>query len=525
MNARQGWPAHPIIYQIYPRSFQDTNGTGEGDLKGVLRRLDHVAWLGADAIWLSPFFRSPLCDGGYDVADAMDVDPHFGTLEDFDAVVARAHTLGLKVMIDQVFNHTSDQHEWFARSLARDPKFEDFYVWVDPKPDGAPPSNWIGYFGSPAWRWHPQRAQYCLHQFLPCQPGLNHRNPEVHEQLERITRFWRERGVDGFRYDAVTSFYFDPDFRDNPPAEAAQARIPGPANNPFTMQRHAFDMLPEDCAAFIEKFRGWAGDDAYLIGEINDGPTSIETLREFTSDGRLDAGYVVDLAERGLIGEVIADVVQRMGSPGKLIWWLSSHDQPRQVSRVGDGSPRDARMLAALTLALPGPVLLYQGEELGMPQADLAREGLQDPFDRSFWPDPPGRDGARTPFPWDDGVNLGFSTVPPWLPVMRPPDGPASVQSESDTSVLAFYRKAIALRRDLGLGGAGIEVITAYETLFAARLTDNQGGDCVLVVNLGDAPVDIPVSVGDGTTVALSSAAQPSGTQIDARSTLWLQQA
>lgn len=518
MTKRGDWPENPVIYQIYPRSFQDSTGSGEGDLAGVARRLDHVARLGADAIWLSPFFVSPMCDGGYDVADMTAVDPRFGTEGDFDALVARAHDLGLRVMIDQVFNHTSDRHPWFEKSLAGDPGFADFYVWADARPDGSPPSNWIGYFGHPAWRWHPRRGQYCLHKFLPCQPGLNHHNPAVHERLERITRFWRDRGVDGFRYDAITSFYHDPGFPDNPPAGDAQARIPGPPNNPFAMQRHDHDVLPDDCAAFSGKMRSWAGEDAYLLGEINKGLHSVEILKDFVRPDRIDSGYVTDIAVRGLSGTVLADMIARLGSPGPLTWWLSTHDEARHVSRAGDGSPQDARMLAALLLGLPGPVLLYQGEELGMEQPDLPREALHDPFDRAYWPDPPGRDGARTPIPWDWGANHGFTEGSPWQPVYCPPEGPAAAQWGAPTSVLHFYATALAKRRALGLADAGIEVTHADEALFAARLTPREGPPVTLCANLGRLPVARPEGCG---AAQLESVAQGDPSTVAPRSAVW----
>ncbi|WP_223423079.1 alpha-amylase family glycosyl hydrolase [Tateyamaria pelophila] len=513
------WPKNPVIYQIYPRSFQDTSETGEGDLRGITTRLEHVASLGVDSVWLSPFFASPMCDGGYDVADQTAVDPRFGTLDDFDALVARAHALGLRVMIDQVFNHTSDQHPWFQKSLRREPGFEDMYVWQDPRPDGSAPSNWIAFFGGAAWRWHPQRAQYCLHQFLPCQPSLNHRNPKVHDALREITEFWLARGVDGFRYDAVTSFFYDPEFRDNPPAGDTQARIPGPANNPFTMQRHDNDMLPNDCAAFARDIRDWAGPDQYLIGEINEGPKSIEVLRKFTGPDRLDAGYVVDLAERGVSGTVLSDMIARLGAPGPLAWWLSSHDQARHVSRDGDGSARDARLFAALTLALPGPVLLFQGEELGMTQSDLPFEALHDPFDRTYWPDPPGRDGARTPMVWeDDAPNYGFTSAAPWLPMICPPDGPADRQLSNEGSVLQFYRTALRKRGDLNLADGRIEVLLAEDRMFIARIV-SVSDTVVLAVNLTDGPQDVPYA---GTLrPALQSAEQPVSDQIAPRSAIW----
>ncbi|MFP7673968.1 alpha-amylase family glycosyl hydrolase [Marivita sp. S0852] len=498
---------------------QDTSGNGEGDLKGVATRLDHIARLGVDAIWLSPFFVSPQCDGGYDVVDHRAVDPRYGTMDDFDAVIEQAHELGLRVMIDQVFNHTSDQHPWFKKSLHREPGFEDIYVWADPCPDGSPPSNWIAFFGHPAWRWHPQRAQYCLHPFLPCQPSLNHHSPKVHDALREITEFWRARGVDGFRYDAVTSFYYDPEFRDNPPSGDARARIPGPPSNPFTMQQHKHDMLPDDCAAFASDIRKWAGQDTYLIGEVNEGPRSIEVLHKFTAPDRLDAGYVVDMPERGVSGILLAEMIDRLGPPGPLAWWLSSHDQARHVSREGDGSPRDARLFAALMLALPGPVLLYQGEELGLQQSDIPFDKLHDPFDKTYWPNPPGRDGARTPMVWDrDAENFGFSTASPWLPVSCPPDGAAAEQWANDASVLRFYQTALQKRRALGLAEGDIDVRLAEDHVFIAKITSDSA-TVVVAVNLSAGPQDVPFA-GDLAPV-LSSAEQPVSDQIAPRSVVW----
>lgn len=518
-TSKGGWPDNPVIYQIYPRSFCDSTGSGEGDLAGVVQKLDHIVRLDVDGIWMSPFFTSPLCDGGYDVADHTSVDPRFGTLDDFDEVVTRAHDLGLRVIIDQVFNHTSDQHPWFAKSLAKEEPFRDFYVWADPKPNGSPPSNWIAYFGKPAWQWRPQRKQYCLHQFLDCQPCLDHRNPEVGKRLSEIMRFWRDRGVDGFRFDAVTSFFYDPTFPDNPPADAdKRARIPGPPSNPFTFQDHQFDMLPDDCAGFAEKLRNWAGGDAYLLGEINEGPSSVETACHFTQDGRLDAAYVVDLPERGLTGTVLAELLDRIEAPGALAWWLSSHDQARHVSRAGDGSPHDAKMCAALLLALPGPVLIYQGEELGMVQADLQKSELHDPFDKMYWPDPPGRDGARTPMVWDDTLNHGFSQGRPWLPIICPPDGPAAAQWDQSGSVLQFYTRALRRRRDRALADADIEVLSADETFFAARLQAPYGRCTTLIANFDNTARTLHKSKAHR---VLESAAQPDSDKIAPRSVIW----
>lgn len=515
------WPSNPVIYQIYPRSFQDTTGTGEGDLAGVTKRLRYVAELGVDAIWLSPFFTSPLCDGGYDVADQMSVDPRFGTLDDFDALVARARELGLCVMIDQVFNHTSDTHVWFQKSLAGEGDYADYYVWADARPDGSPPSNWIGYFGRPAWRWYPQRAQYCLSQFLPCQPGLNHHNPKVLAELASICAFWRDRGVDGFRFDAVTTFFFDRNYPDNPAADGEDRElIPGPDSNPFTMQRHEYDMLPKDCAAFAGKLREWSGDDAFLLGEINQGPRSVELTRAFAKADRLDAGYTIDLPEQGVSAKNLRDVLDRLDGGRGMAWWLSSHDQPRHVSREGDGSARDARLFAALLLALPGPLLLFQGEELGLPQVDLEREQVSDPFDLMYWPDAPGRAGARGPMVWTDGEGHGFSTQAPWVPFAVPQDGPADRQIRNDASVLSFYRRALRMRSDCKLGAAEVTFVDAPNDLIALKLTNVDGDHFGVVVNLSSEPVPCPFAGKKG-AVLLESDDQPSADMIAQKSAVW----
>lgn len=496
MSEKGGWPANPVIYEIYPRSFHDTHGHGEGDLRGVLENLDHVARLGVDAIWLAPFFRSPFCDGGYDVTDHCAVAPRFGTLEDFDAILGRAHDLGLRVMIDLVLNHTSNEHEWFARSLAREKGFEDVYVWADPRPDGSPPSNWISFFGHPAWVWYPQRRQYCLTKFLPCQPCLNHYDDRVAARLERITRFWLDRGVDGFRYDAVTSFFHDPDLRDNPAASPEDsARIPGLPSNPYTYQAHVHDILPSDCAAFTGRLREMAGPGVFLMGEVNNGPHSVEVLRDFTAEGRLDAAYTFDLPERGPTQAVIADLLARMDGAGGFAWWLSSHDQPRHVSAHGDGSARDARMFAALLCVLPGPLILFQGEELGQPQVKVPREKLHDPVDRMYWPDPIGRDGARAPMAWDSTrPRCGFSGAMPWLPVSHPEDGAVRQQSDNPHSVLSFYRTALALRREFGVADGRMTLHDAPDTAIAGHVR-TEGAGLRFAINLGTEdwrPGDMP---------------------------------
>ena len=476
---RGGWPEHPAIYEIYPRSFRDTTGSGEGDLRGVLEGLDHVASLGVDAIWLAPFYDSPMVDGGYDIRDHCAVDPRFGTLDDFDAVLARAHQLGLKVMTDLVFNHTSDRHPWFEAALLGDDAAAARYVFRDARPDGGPPTNWLSFFGEPAWTWCPARKQYYLRQFLACQPSLDLRHPEVQAELERIVHFWRDRGVDGFRFDAVTSFLFDPDLPDNPPASAeVRARMAVGPDNPYSFQDHLGDMLPGDGAAFAEKLRDWSGPDAWLIGEINSGNRSVELTAEFTAPDRLDAGYTVDLFVNEITAARVAEIIARKEAAGcGLAWCLSCHDHPRAISRSGDGSARDAKLLALLSAALPGALILWQGEELGQKQAELARDEIADPYDRLFWPVAPGRDGARVPFPWQAGTEgHGFTTGTPWLPMRDLAD--VALDAQGPDGVLAFWRRALALRRDLP-GDCAVKVDREVLTILR--------GDVAFTLNFGQA--------------------------------------
>jgi alpha-glucosidase len=440
----------PAIYQIYPRSFQDSNGSGTGDLPGITRRLDQIADLGVDAIWLSPIYVSPMIDGGYDIVDHRHIDPMFGTLDDFDAMVAKAHDLGLQVYLDQVLNHTSDQSPWFQDAIAGDEGKADHYLWRDPKPDGSPPNNWLSQFGLPAWHWNHQRRQYYYSQFLPQQPCLNLRCPGVQDAIATQMRGWRDRGVDGFRFDVVTAFLWDEVMKDNPPARPeVQDKVAGENFNPYTYQDHVYDMLPGDGAAYAENLRKWAGDDAYLFGENTSGNQSIELAMAFTQPGRLDAVYTTDLPEGRGSPATIVDMVNRSDSLHRIAGWLSSHDQPRH-SR-GDASD----LVLALQMAfLPGPWIIYQGEELSLPQPKLAKGDVTDPLDLLYWPDGPGREGARVPVPWtaDRTDHHGFTSGMPWLPMAWNGN---IVQRGLDV-VRPFYREVIGLRRDHDWAGAQV---------------------------------------------------------------------
>ena len=521
---RGGWPAHPVIYQIYPRSFADSTGSGEGDLAGIAARLPHVARLGADAVWISPFFLSPMVDGGYDIVDHCAVDPRFGTMADWEALVARARSLGLHVMIDLVANHTSIAHPWFSESAERRGGRDDWYVWADPTPAGGPPNNWLSFFGPPAWTWDHRRRQYYNHTFLEEQPKLNLRHRGVQRAIGEIVAFWRDRGADGFRLDAVTSYLHDESLADNPPARPeVAARIAGARHNPYTWQDHMHDFLPGDGVPFMETVREWAGPEAYLLGEVNSGNRSVELAVETAGAAGLDSAYVVDLAERGVTGDVMADMIERGACAEGLAWWLSTHDRSRHVSRAGDGSERDARLFAVLLCGMPGPLILYQGEELGQRQSSLPREALHDPFDVMYWPAAPGRDGSRVPFHWEAGRGAGFTTGAPWLP-MDEADVPAplSAQAGRPDSPFETYRAALAARRRLGIADACMQVLEAEELWFLGRLTDLPGGALRLAVNLSREAHRLPA--GAGAVHMASDPALPGATigEVPPRTALWL---
>ncbi|WP_157937647.1 alpha-amylase family glycosyl hydrolase [Oceaniglobus roseus] len=442
-----------------------------GDLNGVTEQLDHVASLGVDAIWLAPHYVSPWADGGYDVADHRAVEPRLGTLADFDRLVARAHELGLRVIVDQVLNHTSCEHPWFVAALDGDDAMAERYLFLDPKPDGTPPNNWLSFFGTPGWTWSHRRRQYFFHQFLACQPSLDLRHPQVQEAHRDQIRYWRDRGVDGFRFDAVTSYLWDESLADNPPATPeVKARVQGPDFSPYTWQDHVHDMLPGDGADYAQKLRDWAGEDAWLLGEIGTGNKSFEICMSFSAPGRLDAAYSTDLPESHGAPAVVARAVDQTDLQ-RFAHWMSCHDQPRHNR---SGTPEEARFFALLMAVLPGPWILYQGEEWGLPQPELLKEEITDPYDLLYWPNHPGREGPRVPMPWDpDAGNFGFTDGTPWLP-MRWQPGPLR-QAQQEDGVAATYRRLIALRREMGWAAAAMEKCDHGEDWLELCLLGEQG--------------------------------------------------
>jgi len=448
------WWHGATIYQIYPRSFLDTTGNGVGDLRGIIRRLDYVRDLGVDAIWLSPFFKSPMRDFGYDVSDYCDVDPLFGNLRDFDELVAAAERRGLRIIVDQVYSHSSSQHAWFLESAAdrTNPK-ADWYVWADPGAGGAEPNNWQSVFGGPSWSWSPERQQFYLHNFLCEQPDLNLHNEEVQEAIFDVSRFWLDRGVKGFRLDALHCLMHDPELRDNP----ERTDIPPGAHKPFHRQEHVFDHAHPAVPTFLERVRALTDDyDAvFTVAEVGSW-NPLPLMREYAGPSRLNSAYSFDfLAAPRLDAAAFRETVTAWPNDpesGWPSWAFSNHDAPRVATRwqSGDSHDQRVRLLALLQFSLRGNVFLYQGEELGLNQADVPRERLRDPEGIVHWPKTMGRDGARTPMPWlENEPNAGFSVAEPWLPLDRS-HGPRAVEAQAmdPHSALSFFRRVVRFRRN-----------------------------------------------------------------------------
>lgn len=450
----QDWWRGAVTYQVYPRSFQDSDGDGIGDLRGITSRLQYIADLGVDCIWLSPFFTSPMLDMGYDVSDYCNVDPVFGTLADFDRLLASAHGLGLKVIVDQVQSHSSDQHLLFreSRQNRTNPK-GDWYVWADPKPDGTPPTNWLSVFGGTAWQWDARRKQYYLHNFLLQQPDFNFHNPAVQDWALGNMRFWLERGLDGFRFDTVNYFFHDQALRDNPPDPRDKEQAEG---NPYGMQYHLYDKNRPENLLWMERIRALLDEyGAASVGEMGESHHAIRMMGEYTAPGRLHQCYSFELMGYDYTPDFFRRKLSEFfeGAPdGWPMWAFSNHDVVRHVSRWakhGISSEALAKQAAALLLSFEGSVCLWQGEELGQTDTELAFEDLTDPQGINFWPEPVGRDNTRTPMVWDGSLYGGFSTARPWLPV-KPPQLARNVASQQGVagSVLEYYRQMLAFRRE-----------------------------------------------------------------------------
>ncbi|MGY6499595.1 MAG: alpha-amylase family glycosyl hydrolase [Acidimicrobiales bacterium] len=489
------WWLDAVGYEVYLRSFADGDGDGIGDLPGLLARLDHLAWLGIDLVWITPFYPSPMADHGYDVADYTAVDPLFGTLDDFDAVVARADALGIRVLVDLVPNHSSSEHPWFAAALSSpgDPH-RDWYMFHDPGPDGGPPNNWVSYFGGPAWTFDERSGQYWLHLFLPEQPDLDWRNPLVADEFDEILRFWLDRGVSGFRIDVCQGLVKDAALRDNPVIADAHPSM-GP-HEVFDTFEHRYDIAQTES---LDVFRRWrrvtAGHDAVLLGEVYlDDP---EVTARYTSSDGLHLNFSFPLVHQAWdpagIGAVLGDLTERC--PDAIVWIQGSHDERRPVSRFGGGERGRERSLALSTLVfgLPGLPLIYQGEELGLEDGHVPPADASDPIATRAGSEAESRDAARTPLPWSPGPGVGFTTgSSTWLPVSdRVPADTVAVQRDDPASHLHRVRELIALRRaEPSLRRGPVEWLARGEEGVVAY----RRGRALVMANLGDEPrtVDVP---------------------------------
>lgn len=465
----QDWWRGAAIYQIYPRSFQDSDRDGVGDLKGIVRRLDHIKSLSVDGVWISPFFPSPMRDFGYDVADYCGVDPLFGSLQDFDTLIAAAHARGLKVIIDQVWSHSSSDHAWFQDSRqSRDNPKADWYVWADPRPDGSPPNNWQAWFGGAAWSWEPRRRQYYLHNFLSTQPDLNLRNPSVRDAIREVARFWLERGVDGFRLDVANYYVHDAQLRDNPPSGRSAPALPR------DMQIHAWNSNQEETIGVLNELR--ALTDGYgarmMVAEV--APGSFDVMAAYTKGtDRLHTAYSFALLADWPGVEQLAAIITQWGEDqgdGWPSWAMSNHDVPRVAGRwataLGCSPDQAGPILFALLIGLRGTVFIYQGEELGLIDGEVPFERLRDPWGIAGWPATKGRDGCRTPMPWEAAsTHGGFTDGDPWLPVDA--HHVAQAVDRQDTrpgSMLSIARELLLIRaREKVLRLGGIRVLEAAD--------------------------------------------------------------
>ncbi|MBJ7539502.1 alpha-glucosidase [Marinomonas transparens] len=506
MTNNQEWWRGAIIYQVYPRSFFDSNNDGIGDLPGVTAKMDYIASLGVDAIWLSPFFTSPMKDFGYDVSDYCDIDPIFGTLADFDELIQSAHQCGLKVMIDQVLNHSSDQHPWFIESRqSHDNDKANWYVWADAQPDGTVPNNWLSVFGGPAWHWDSRRKQYYLHNFLDSQPDLNFHNPKVVDALLDTVEFWLKKGVDGFRLDTANYYYHDEKLRNNPPKEkVVEGSIGVRLDNPYAYQLHLYDKSRPENITFLKRLRSLL--DQYpgstTVGEVGC-DFSLDTMAAYTQGkDKLHMCYSFDLlthdASMTHIRTTMETIEAGLGD-GWPCWAIGNHDVERVATRWGGNhaSAAKSKVYMVMQLSLRGSVCLYQGEELGLPEAELEFEQLVDPFGINFWPEFKGRDGCRTPMPWENNKQGGFSkSNETWLPIADSHKLLAVSEQEGNrSSVLHAYRDFLHVRRaHPELIHGDIEFIYDDETTLVFT-RNHQGKQLFIALNTSEQDKIIPTEL------------------------------
>ncbi len=450
------WWRDGVIYQIYPRSFADSNKDGLGDLPGITSRLDYLAYLGIDAIWLSPFYPSPDVDFGYDISNHCEVDPRFGTLSDFDDLVREAHRRNIRVVLDLVLNHTSDQHPWFAESRSsRDNPKRDWYMWRPPSASphflmkmggvrGAP-NNWRSVFGGGGWEYDQTTGEYYFHMFVKEQPDVNWRNPQMRQAQLDVVRFWLGRGADGFRLDVFNAYFKDEALRSNPPKLGLRS---------FDRQQHIYDIDQPEMIPLLNELRTIldASPEKYAVGETF--VATPERAASYCGPDKLHAAFNFDFTLRPYSSSAFREAIEKWdGFAGEQVWpnyVLSNHDQPRSATRYCRGEDdRRARVVMALLLTLRGTPFLYYGEEIGMRDISLARHEILDPPGKYYWPFYKGRDGCRSPMQWDATSNAGFSAAKPWLKVHpNSPQRNAEAQQADPDSLFNFTRRLIALRRE-----------------------------------------------------------------------------
>jgi alpha-glucosidase len=484
------WWQRGIFYQVYPRSFQDSNGDGVGDLPGIIRRLPYLKSLGVDAIWLSPIFPSPMADFGYDISDYTGIDPLFGNMAEFDALLGAGHASGLRLVLDLVPNHTSDAHPWFVESRSsRDNARRDWYIWRDGKPDGGPPNNWLSEFGGSAWQYDASTGQYYYHAFLARQPDLNWRNPAVRRAMYDVMRFWLGKGVDGFRVDVIWHLIKDAAFRDNPPNSGfREGQPPHQRLVPLysTDRPEVHDVIAE-MRRVVDEFGA-----RVLIGEIY---LPIERLVAYygrdLSGAHLPFNFALLSAAWNArsIEKLISEYEHALPAGAWPNWVLGNHDRPRVASRVG---PDQARVAAMLLLTLRGTPTLYYGDEIGMHQVAIAPEQVRDPFEKNVPGLGVGRDGCRTPMQWEPVANGGFSNAAPWLPLADDfmHENVANLDADP-TSILSLYRALIRLRREWPpLAVGSYEPIAAKDDLLIYRRS-GEGSSLTVILNFGADPVSL----------------------------------
>ncbi|MFZ3078087.1 MAG: alpha-glucosidase [Bellilinea sp.] len=488
MAANPIWWRDGVVYQIYPRSFADSNGDGIGDLEGVIQHLDYLAELGVEAVWYSPFYPSPDVDFGYDVSNYTDIDPKFGSLADFDRLVTESHQRGIRVILDLVLNHTSDQHLWFQESRkGKDNPYSDWYIWRDAKPDGSLPNNWEAIFGTPGWEWDAKRGQYYYHMFYPQQPDLNWRNPQVRQACLDVVRFWLDRGVDGFRLDVFSNFFKHSGLPDNPPAVGLRA---------FDRQKHIYDSNQPDMIPLLRELRELLDSypERYAVGETFM-PTP-QSVAAYTAPGLIHAAFDFEMLhcrwDPECFQKAILATEKAMHPDSWPVYTLNNHDTSRTASRYHCGN-NDARLkvAAALTITLRGTPFIYYGEEIGMRNIHVSRRFIQDRIGEKYWPIFDGRDKNRSPMQWNANSHAGFTTGKPWLPV-HPDHGTRNVEAQrkDPQSLFHFYRQLIQLRKELSaLRGGLFQPVTYEPRKLLAYLRQDSEQTVLVVLNFSHRPV------------------------------------